>query len=86
MSFLTKLDKLMSDRNINYEAYQEQLTNLESVKAPEVNIERLQRLLSEDFVSAYKTLDREHKRAFWRSFIKAIYVNDQREIVRIVFL
>lgn len=70
----------------DYEAYQEQLANLESVKAPEVNIERLQRLLSEDFVSAYKTLDREHKRAFWRSFIKAIYVNDQREIVRIVFL
>ena len=42
--------------------------------------------LNEDFIQAYETLDREHKRSFWRSFIKTIYVNDNKEVVRIVFL
>ena len=70
----------------DYEAYRKELDKLESVRSPEVNIGRLQRILSEDFIQAYETLDREHKRSFWRSFIKTIYVNDNKEVVRIVFL
>lgn len=76
----------LSEYRKDYESYQAELKKLDSVKRPEMNTRRLQRLLNEDFVSAYETLDREHKRAFWRSIIKEIYINDKREIVRIVFL
>ena len=58
----------------------------ESIKAPEVNIERLQGLLNDDIINIYKELDCEHKRSFWRSIIKEIYVNENKEVVRVVFL
>lgn len=76
----------LSEYRKDYESYRAELKKLDSVKRPEMNTRRLQRLLNEDFVSAYEALDREHKRAFWRSIIKEIYINDKREIVRIVFL
>ena len=76
----------LNDYRRDYENYQYELEKLESVKAPEVNIERLQRLFDSDLVSAYDGLDREHKRSFWRSIIKEIYINEQKEIVRIIFL
>lgn len=69
-----------------YESYQSELEKLESIKAPEVNIERLQSLLNDDIINIYKELDCEHKRSFWRSIIKEIYVNENKEVVRIVFL
>lgn len=71
----------------DYEHYQSELEKIQETKiTPRANIERLQRVLTADFKTTYENLDREHRRAFWRSIIKEIFVNDSKEVVRITFL
>lgn len=70
----------------DYEEYQKALNNIVEVEPQKANIERLERLLNKDIGKVYESLDRPHKRLFWRSIIKEIYVDERKEIKKLVFL
>ena len=49
---------------------------------------KIESILSEGWKDIYNALDEEHKRAFWRSFIKSIEINwttEKKEITRVNF-
>lgn len=50
------------------------------------NFEAVEAILDSGFRKIYDGLEREEKRTLWRSAIKEIHVNNNNEIVRIVFL
>lgn len=52
-----------------------QVTN----EAP-VNLEKFENILKTNFEETYETLDKAHKRAFWRSFIRRIEFDHTRKI------
>lgn len=79
---LIDLDEYRKD----YADYQNQLKKIDSENESEFNVQRLKELMNTDFLHAYQTLDREHKRVFWRSIIKEIHLSSTGEIIRIVFL
>lgn len=67
---------------------------LEEAESEQVEVEtkdfsKIADILQDGWKSIYNTLDDEHKRAFWRSFIRSIEINwttEKKEIVRINFL
>ena len=70
---LISLDEYRKD----HEAYQAQLASIvEDQEAPPINIEGLRQLLDSDFKSMYEQLHSEEKRAFWRSIISKIVVDN----------
>lgn len=77
-----------------YEAqYAELIAKLEMAEAeqgtaPEKDFGEIEAILHDGWRTVYKKLDDEHKRSFWRSFIRAIYIDwttDKKEITRVDF-
>ena len=50
------------------------------------NFEAVEKILTHDYRAIYDALDPTEKRTLWRSIIKAIHVNRNLEITRVVFL
>ena len=73
--------------------YAELMEKLALAEAEQNTIEikdfsRIEGILEAGWKEIYKALDDEHKRAFWRSFIKSIEINwttEKKEIVRVNF-
>ena len=72
----------------DYELYTAQLAERTAPSAEEErpNFEAVEAILASGFRKIYDGLEREEKRTLWRSAIKEIHVNNNNEIVRIVFL
>ena len=75
------------------EQYAELIEKLEKAEAehgevPIKDFSKIEAILHSGWEEIYNNLDEEHKRAFWRSFIKSIEVNwttEKKEIVRVNF-
>ena len=52
----------------------DEANNEQAEIAAEPDYEKIQQALSGDWIEAYKDLNNEHKRAFWRSFLERIYI------------
>ncbi|MCI8409284.1 MAG: recombinase family protein [Lachnospiraceae bacterium] len=68
----------------DYEIYTAALNELpeNNVETPP-NFSKVRRLLDKDFKEIYNNLTREEKRTLWRSVIKEIRINSDREVVSI---
>lgn len=60
--------------------YTAQLAALKEPIKPRVNVKALENFLSSDFKATYANLDREKRRDFWRSIIKEIRIDSQKNI------
>ena len=72
----------------DYELYTTQLTERTAPSAEEErpNFEAIEAILETGFRKIYDGLEREEKRTLWRSVIKEIHVDKERQITRISFL
>ena len=81
---LISLDEYKSDK----EQYEKELATLleeqKAVKEP-INLDNLEKYLDMDIKGLYAPLTNEEKRYFWRSIIKEIHFDGQRNI-RVIFL
>lgn len=77
-----------------YEAqYAELMTKLEEAEAEQKQVimkdfSKIEAILHSGWKEIYQHLDDEHKRSFWRSFIKSIEINwttETKEITRVIF-
>lgn len=70
--------------------YDELMVQIEAAQAEETAIhdepdyEKILHILSGDWKEIYNSLDAEHKRAFWRSFIDEIHLEWTKDVKRIV--
>ena len=63
------------------------LNDLQSaLPEPVTNYGYLEELLDTDFRTMYDQLSQENRRAFWRSIIKEIHVNEDHAITSVDFL
>lgn len=74
----------------DYAALMEKLekATAEQSKIAVKDYSKIESILSEGWKDIYNALDEEHKRAFWRSFIKSIEINwttEKKEITRVNF-
>ena len=81
---LRRLNVIYMAGNISDEEYASETKRLkaeiEKAKAEEseskpANLEKIRALLSQDFLAAYDTLDKEDQQRFWRSLISEIYID-----------
>lgn len=72
----------------DYELYTAQLAERPAIHAEEErpNFEAVEAILAKGFRSIYDNFEPEEKRTLWRSVIKEIHVDKERQITRIVFL
>jgi len=71
----------------DYEEYKALLEqSAPPVSVPRPNFEAVEEILSDDYRAIYNALSREDKRTLWRSVIKEIHINNDRQITRVVFL
>ena len=72
----------------DYELYTAQLAERTAPAAEKErpNFEAIETILETGFRKIYDGLEREEKRTLWRSVIKEIHVDKERQITRIVFL
>lgn len=90
---LTKLKELyvndlidIEEYKKDYEIYTSALQKIqESVEEIPPDFTEIQKLLDSDFKKIYNSLTREEKRTLWRSVIKEIVINNDREITGISF-
>ena len=70
--------------------YAELMEKLEEAEAEQGNVEvkdfsKIESILHSGWREIYNNLDDSYKRAFWRSFVKSIEINDKKEIIRVNF-
>lgn len=70
--------------------FEELMQKLEEAESEQGIVEvkdfsKIETILKAGWREIYKNLDETYKRAFWRSFVKSIEVNDKKEIVRVNF-
>lgn len=90
---LTKLKELYVNELIDieeykkdYEIYTAALNQIpDAGQYPPPNFEAVEQLLRSDFKTLYDTLSREEKRTLWRSVIKEIRIDNDRNITGIIF-
>ena len=71
----------------DYEMYTAQLEEKpDSPSDKQPNFESVNAILAKGFRSLYDSLAQEEKRTLWRSVIKEIHVDKERQITGIVFL
>ena len=59
-----------------------ELKQLEAVEKPkERDLSALKKLLESDFRTMYDSLNREHKKAFWRNVLKEFSLGEDRKII-----
>lgn len=73
-----------------YEGLMEKIEKAESEKSDIVtkDFTRIENILHDGWKSIYNALDEEHKRAFWRSFVRSIEINwttEKKEITKVNF-
>lgn len=75
------------DYDKDYEELETRLKAAESLLEPfeERDLTIYEELLKQDWKTIYNKLDREHRRAFWRKYIKAIELDDNAKIKGIKF-
>lgn len=91
---LDRLNFLFQKGRIEWDYYNEEYSRVESElndlqKAlPELaqNYSYLEELLDTDFRTMYGQLSQENRRAFWRSIIQEIHVNEDHAITSVDFL
>ncbi len=81
--------KKVEEYDKKYDALVAKIEEAESA-VPEAppDFSHIKAILSEGWEAIYKELDNDHKRAFWRAFVKDIYINNNRgrkEIIDIKF-
>ena len=79
--------KSVEEYDKRYDALIEQIEaaqNEESELHDEPDYEKIMHILSGDWKEIYNSLDNEHKRAFWRSFINEIHLEWTANVKRIV--
>ena len=65
-----------------YEELEEELKALEPKEEPDVrDLTAIKKLLESDFRTIYESLDKQHKKAFWRATIKEFTIDDNKKIV-----
>lgn len=62
----------------------EEATN-QHVEASPIDFSRIESILSGNWKDIYNSLDKEHRRAFWRSFIKSIEIDENRKFTKVNF-
>ena len=81
-------------QGIEQEEYDKEIMALnERIKGAEMALEPIEKrdlsvyenLLKSDWKELYKTLTKENKRSFWRTYIKAILLDDEGNIKNVVF-
>lgn len=94
MKEIARLNKMFQKGRISEKAYDREYAILEqqlkeiSLKNKEVgkrDVNRYIELLKSDWKSVYSSLDREHKRSFWRQVIKEIHIDENASISDILF-
>ena len=81
---LERLNLLFQKGRISFDYYDEEYTRLEqelstinvTPSEPDRDLSYLDELLQTDFREMYNSLTLENRRAFWRSTIKEIHLND----------
>lgn len=90
---LERLNNMYQKGRIDEEKYDSEYLRITSVikeqeqelsKAPvsKKSFDKIEKAFSDDWISLYHALDRENKRAFWRSIIESIDCNDQTGSIR----
>lgn len=65
----------------------EKLIAQESIdESKEIDIDRLSKILSDDWKIVYLQLKRENQKLFWKSIIKSIQFNDDKTVKSVIFL
>ena len=73
--------------NEEYSRVESELNNLQKVlPEPAPNYSYLEELLNTDFRTMYDQLSQENRRAFWRSIIQEIHINEDSTITSVDFL
>lgn len=75
----------MENYRRDYEMYMDQLAAPPEQENPRPNFEAIDKLLSKGFHHTYEGLSQEGKRAFWRSIIREIRIDNDNQITGIVF-
>ena len=69
--------------------YDELMQKIEEANAEEAELhegpdyEKIQQTLSDDWKGIYQSMDAEHKRAFWRSFVEEIRIEWTKDVKRV---
>ncbi len=69
----------------DYEMYMDQLAVPPEQENPRPNFENIDALLSKGFRRTYEELSQEGKRTFWRSIIREIHIDNDNQVVNIIF-
>ena len=73
--------------SLEYDRIEQQIKELLNVRPDvEKDFSHLEELLQTDFKNMYNQLSQENRRAFWRSMIKEIYLNDDYTVKDVDFL
>ena len=91
---LERLNLLFQKGRISFDYYDEEYTRLEqelstinvTPSEPDRDLSYLDELLQTDFREMYNSLTLENRRAFWRSTIKEIHLNDDYTVKEVDFL
>ena len=91
---LDRLNFLFQKGRIDWDYYNEEYGRIESelndlqsaLPEPVTNYGYLEELLDTDFRTMYDQLSQENRRAFWRSIIQEIHVNEDHAITSVDFL
>ena len=91
---LDRLNFLVQKGRIEWEYYNEEYSRVDSelndlqnsLPEPAPNYSYLEELLDTDFRTMYDQLSQENRRAFWRSIIQEIHVNEDHAITSVDFL
>lgn len=79
--------KSVEEYDKQYDELMEQIEaahNEQSAIHDEPDYEKITQIISGDWKDIYNSLDNEHKRAFWRSFIEEIHLEWTKDVKRIV--
>lgn len=90
---MNNLNIMFQKERINWEYYDKEYKRLEKdlleVKKiiPEKikNTKHIDDILNDNFIKLYKSLDAYNKRAFWRSFIEKIMIDEKSNVIKIDF-
>ena len=91
---LDRLNFLFQKGRIEWDYYNEEYGRVESelndlqstLPEPVTNYGYLEELLDTDFRTMYDQLSQENRRAFWRSIIQEIHINEDSTITSVDFL
>ena len=83
LNIMYRKDRIEEDEyDRDYAELENELKKLETADKPEErDLSALKELLESDYMAIYESLDKPHKKAFWRNLIKEFLVDENRQIV-----